>query len=139
MFVPGDEDVEEKDEEGDEDEGTTEGPAEGAAYWVSLLSSYSGKLRDVEQEEMVKPLRKRNRTERAAAAMAGALAVCIAQVVGLCPPFSKVCSRLQAAGRARGLIVAKAATRNRRLRALAEENVRCSWLRKQLWSAVRPR
>lgn len=43
------------------------GPAEGAAYWASLLSDFAGNLRREEQDELNKSMRKRNRTEKAAA------------------------------------------------------------------------
>lgn len=47
------------------------GPAEGASYWASLLSDFAGHLREEEEDELSKGLRKRHRTERAAAALAG--------------------------------------------------------------------
>lgn len=47
------------------------GPAEGASYWASLLSNFAGHLNEEDQEDISKTLRKRNRTERAAAAIAG--------------------------------------------------------------------
>ena len=75
--VTADEEGEEKEEDVENEDGggasIEAGPAEGASYWVSLLGSYAGKLRDADQEDPTKSLRKRHRTERAAAAIAGNL------------------------------------------------------------------
>lgn len=49
------------------------GPAEGAAYWASLLSEFAGHLREEDHNDLTKGLRKRNRTEKVAAALAGDL------------------------------------------------------------------
>ena len=46
------------------------GPAEGASYWASLLSEFAGHMRDEDQDDLNKGMRKRNRTEKAAAALA---------------------------------------------------------------------
>ena len=42
------------------------GPAEGASYWAALLSDFAGHLRE-DQDDLNKGLRKRSRTEKAAA------------------------------------------------------------------------
>lgn len=60
------------DEEDGQEMDTTE-PMLGATYWANLLGNYAGNLKGAQEGLDRKPSRKRNRTEKAAAAFAGML------------------------------------------------------------------